>query len=600
MNFFSRYRQWVIAGVLLIHVTVVMYEGYRDAPVYDEVAHLASGISHWKMSHFALYRANPPLPRMIAALPVIAAGANYDWSRVRHSPGSRCEFSVGRAFVKANGTRAFWLYTLGRWAMIPFTILGAWLCLVWGTELFGPNAGLLSLTMWCLSPTVIANAHLVTPDLPATSTGLLAAFAFYRWLKRPCWKFAFFAGAAMGLALLTKTTWIILFGLWPLLGLIQCFRSGQPLKIVSQTTMIVGLGLWILNAGYAFQGSMAPLGTYDFVSCSLSGREIDNYGLGNKFRGTFMETVPVPLPSDFVLGVDITKRVFERRIPNYLRMSLSKDGWWYYYLYCMAVKMPLGILALFVGGLWCIFRYRDSKRSAFDWLSVFLVPLFLFAFVSSNTGINRHFRYVLPSVPYVFLVAGVLTTATQHSRFARGLLATGVTCSAITLFLAIPHTGSYFNEVAGGAANGWKHLASSNIDWGQDLQRLKEWQDQHPEIETLGLAYYGCIDPSDVGVNYQMPPTGPLEPRVYPLSSYGPHPGTFAISVHFLTGAPAFMSNGRGGIKSIGAKRYIYFRDLKPSETVGSTINIYHLTLEDANELRGQLSLPPIEQEYSR
>jgi len=33
-------------------------------------------------------------------------------------------------------------------------------------------------------------------------------------------------------------------------------------------------------------------------------------------------------------------------------------------------------------------------------------------------------------------------------------------------------TASYFNELAGGPENGWKHLLGSNFDWGQSIPLL--------------------------------------------------------------------------------------------------------------------------------
>ena len=38
-----------------------------------------------------------------------------------------------------------------------------------------------------------------------------------------------------------------------------------------------------------------------------------------------------------------------------------------------------------------------------------------------------------------------------------------------------PHHLAYFNEIAGGPANGWRLLVDSNLDWGQDLKRLAAW-----------------------------------------------------------------------------------------------------------------------------
>ena len=40
-----------------------------------------------------------------------------------------------------------------------------------------------------------------------------------------------------------------------------------------------------------------------------------------------------------------------------------------------------------------------------------------------------------------------------------------------------PHYLAYFNELAGGPANGFKELVDSNLDWGQDLKNLKLWLD---------------------------------------------------------------------------------------------------------------------------
>jgi hypothetical protein len=40
--------------------------------------------------------------------------------------------------------------------------------------------------------------------------------------------------------------------------------------------------------------------------------------------------------------------------------------------------------------------------------------------------------------------------------------------------LIAPHYLSYFNRLSGGPAVGYRYLADSNIDWGQDLPALRE------------------------------------------------------------------------------------------------------------------------------
>ena len=53
------------------------------------------------------------------------------------------------AFLKANGPKSFWLVTLGRWACIPFSLLGGYVCFRWAYELYGSGSGLLALALWC-------------------------------------------------------------------------------------------------------------------------------------------------------------------------------------------------------------------------------------------------------------------------------------------------------------------------------------------------------------------------------------------------------------------------------------------------------------------
>ena len=40
-----------------------------------------------------------------------------------------------------------------------------------------------------------------------------------------------------------------------------------------------------------------------------------------------------------------------------------------------------------------------------------------------------------------------------------------------------PNYLAYFNEAAGGPAQGWRWLVDSNVDWGQELPGLKRYMD---------------------------------------------------------------------------------------------------------------------------
>ena len=328
----------LLALVLAAHAGLLARGAIQHTPSYDEAGHLPAGLSHWQFGSFELYRVNPPLVRMVAALPVLLAGPKTDWSGYTNRLDHRSEPRIGRAFLRRNGMESFWYFTMARWACIPFSLLGAWACFSWGRDLYGPRSGLLAATLWCFSPMVLAFGQTIVPDVAAAAFGMLAGHAFWRWLKTPSWTQASLAGAALGLAEITKTLWLLLFVLWPLLWIVyRCSRRGAaetPSRSAQamQLLLALGIGVFIVNLAYAGVGSFQPLGEYRFISNTLGGNQAmyNEPPYGNRFTGTVLAALPVPFPRDYVQGIDIQKRDFERKGMSYLFGEWRMGGWWYY------------------------------------------------------------------------------------------------------------------------------------------------------------------------------------------------------------------------------------------------------------------------------
>ena len=165
-------RGWVIPAALLCHIVLLVWGAADHSPSVDEVGHMAAGVSHWQFGRFDLYRVNPPLVRLVAAIPVVLSQPETDWGDF---PSARPEFSCGRTFIEKSGARSLWLFTIARWACIPFSLLGARMCYLWGRDLYGAAAGRLACLLWCFSPTILGQAQMITPDTGATAFGLAAA-----------------------------------------------------------------------------------------------------------------------------------------------------------------------------------------------------------------------------------------------------------------------------------------------------------------------------------------------------------------------------------------------------------------------------------------
>jgi hypothetical protein len=197
-----------------------------------------------------------------------------------------------------------------------------------------------------------------------------------------------------------------------------------------------------------------------------------------------------------------------------------------------------------------------------------LVPaVALFVFVSANTGFSHHLRYVLPAFPFVFVWCSGLAAKGQRMRGIRVVVsAVLVICSAASSLSVSPHFISYFNELAGGPNNGHRCLLNSNIDWGQDLLYLKQWQEQHQDARPLYLRYWPNQSWADwAGIEYRR-----ADPEI-------PFAGWYAISLNSLY--------GRRG-------QYQYLRQFRPVDRAGYSILIFHLDDGQVTELRRRMRLP--------
>ena len=502
-------RALSISLMLVVQAGILSFSALRHSPTHLEPAFLAAGISHWHFGRFELYRVNPPLPRMIAALPAVTFGCETNWARYRDGPGSRSEFAVGKDFVKANGLQTTELVLYGRLFCIPVACLGAFFAYLLAEELYGNGAGHLAMLLWVLEPNVLAHSELITPDSACLSFGLGAIYWFVRWLKQPNWCRAVIAGMFLGLAELSKMTWLILFPLWPIVWAVNSlFEWRKTSKAIScrqqglQLLALISVALYCLNLGYAFDGSLSRLNQFQFVSTSFTGLDTSGH-VGNRFVGTWVETIPVPLPKQFVLGLDSQKRDFESFVPpSYLRGNWSDRGWWYYYLYGALIKTPCAYHLLFL--IIVVNRLRwDGFVFSRQELIVICPALLLFVVASLQTEINSHVRYVLPSIGIAIVFLGQATSCIRHCRLSRLLVTAALIWCTVATTRSYPHQLAYFNEYVGGPANGHCHLLGSNLDWGQDMLFLRDYlrgtgeraliasTELSQSLESLGLSKLG-------------------------------------------------------------------------------------------------------------
>ncbi len=578
---FSRQRL-IVAVLMAVHTGLLAWGAWCQSPTVDEPMHLAAGIYHWHTGRFDLDRGNPPLTGLVSALPILAAAPKTDWSRVP------APFAFAVDFLEANGFRTCWLVTLGSWACIPFSLLGAYICFRWATELYGEASGLMALALWCLSPNTIAYGQLITGDMPATATGVAATYFFWKWLRQPQFNRAIVAGLFMGLAELAKFVWLMLYGLWPLLWLVWYFTSrrqpGTP-RLFSQTTqlgLIVLLGLYVTNLGYAFDGTGEKLGRYhvgqlviDFCMNAPDGEQVSS--------DSALARLPVPLPAEYVAGIGEILIVSERTVVTFLRRERREGGYWYYYIYAILVKLPLGMLVLgAVAAVLTVVLWRRDTDLSSDFV-LLATSATVIGFVSMS-GVLQTFRYVLPFLPYFIIwTSKTARVFAERRRWLIRIVSGLFVWTILSGLSTYPHCLGYFSEVAGGPAKGSAHLIGADSDFGQDFLFLKRWLARHPEASPLGMTWrHPLLDPKHLDIDHIDVPPGVASGRNYSLGQLlelGPQPGWYAINVGALRG---------------GGGAYAYFHRFEPVGHAGYSILIYHISADEANRVRKQLGLPKL------
>lgn len=170
------------------------------------------------------------------------------------------------------------------------------------------------------------------------------------------------------------------------------------------------------------------------------------------------------------------------------------------------------------------------------------ILLVFYWIISITRGINIGLRHILPTFPAMFIVIGwagvwlcgrvqalrsdtdeaTPQTALSYERsdflgerspqlliVMQFLVVFCFLWQVIDTGLARGNYLAYFNLIAGGSANGYRHLVDSSLDWGQELWGLKRWLDEHKSElpPNVYVSYFGSSAPSYYGLEARWLPS---------------------------------------------------------------------------------------------
>ena len=579
---------WYLLIGILCAVNVKLVSSQWDQfPNIDELGHLPAGVSHWRLGNFDYYRVNPPLVRVVAAIPAWLTQREFEWRLGSSEVGSRPEFVVGLASLRKNRLLLSSSYWGPRLCCVTFSLLGLLTFASWIGLSSGWRVSVIGCAIWCFCPSILAFAGTIGPDLGAVAMGMLLCSSSWNYLHWPTLEHSVLAGLAMGLALLTKLTWLTAVVTLPVtvavcLIILAKHLPARPFKRrIIDLLMFWFMALLTLNAGYLFEDSFKPLGEYEFCSKMLGGDDCNAEVHGNRFRDTWLLHLPVPVPRNYLLGIDYLKYEVEEKKWSFLMGQWKCGSWPYYYIMTTLFKTPEPtLLAAIIGaGVLVVGIWRKTVEPKV--ISMFLllgIPAGVcFMSVSLQGGFSHHHRYVLMIYPFLFALGAYVASpmavellrlrvpflGRKKRSIAIPLAIALVTLSAASSLRIHPHYTSYFNSLSGGPENGFRLLGFSNIDWGQDLLEVDRWIKENPECRPLvmELDYFG-VNGELFELPTTLPPNLPSAASIDEVRRSIKETQWWIISVKKLYNLP-----GENGLE--------YLQQIKPEDKIAYSYHVY-------------------------
>ena len=535
-------RAWLTL-MLALHLGLGAWSASLSTPTADEFAHVPAGLAYWSHAAWPLYSKNPPAVKLYLTLPLIAGLAgSLHIPEVNVPAFGWGPWQYGSEFERANEPvylQAFF------WARLMNLLLSAstgFLVFAWARRLTSEVMAAVAASGFLLSTTVLAHASLATVDIGAS----LAIFAFCFLLTRlgdhPTLYRLAGVGATLGLALTSKFTALFVLP-WFVLWLILEPNRTRKRKLL----WIAGTTFLVLNMSYGFSSPWRTLDSFHFTS-----------RLMNSATGWLPASTPIPVPCDFVAGFDAQVGDAEQgEFSNYLLGEWSRDGWWYYNLAALGLKEnPLTLLLFFT----VPFAFWGVRRDKWFPLAIPLIALALplLFFNPLQVGV----RYLLPLFPFVFvLIAFVLQKLTDKfgARAGFSMAAVALLAWLFTALTAAPDFVSAFSPLVKGDKA--RYLLDSNLDWGQDLYRVRKISAQYKG--EIGLVYFGHVPPSLYGIHYHLP--------LNPTSR-----GVAVVSANYLRGMSYVVTAPDGTWVQLPPDTMVWLKTQKPKAIEGS-LYIYDL-----------------------
>jgi hypothetical protein len=585
---------WIVTALLVAMGALMAYSAYKDTPTTDE--NLMIGVGHLilKEQYFKVGFEHPPFVRDLVAIPLLFLDLKPASTFLKEQGQQNLSdfaFNFGESFLLNQSAPLETILFASRVSAILLTLLLGFLIFKFTFKQFGLPVAITSLLLFISSPFFLAHGRLTTMDVPTALAAFAVLWMLSYLLQKQTVARALSFGLILALALLTK------FPMASLLPFLIVIYFTHALIFKNKIT------IYLKNFLIAFVSSF-------FVIYVFYWFHLINYPQSEHIADMLSNIQATrAMQADRMLWiVELAKTEFLRPIAHYLYGMFwqmvrggafgyfwghgSYTSWWSFYPFGFVAKNPEPLIILFLCAMFQAFKTLIARRKSFNFVEVlklnwvpFILLLwvlyYLFVLIVLNSG-NTGSRYLMPILPAVFILISLMIFKIKDQlnqntqKYFKFILATLIALNFVSVYCNHPHYLSYFSYFFGGPSKASLYLVDTDVEWGQDIQRLSDWV-QRKDIKKItvvtGFDYLnrkGNTVPfffSDGVYRYF------LKERYLPYDLNAQPSGWFAVPGRLLRWGQARPSSRDGW----SSTRFDFLKDKEPVEIIGGSIWIYFL-----------------------
>lgn len=219
------------------------------------------------------------------------------------------------------------------------------------------------------------------------------------------------------------------------------------------------------------------------------------------------------LPEAFLVGTAHARHGALARV-SFLDGEVRPTGEPDYFPRTLLYKNPAAVFGLVLfaaAAAWAAVRRGEDWRARLYATLPLWTLLGVYWAVLLQSGINIGHRHALPVYAPCFILCGAAAAWWRRDggapRWAGGAVAALLALATVETAWRWPNYTSFFSAVLGGPAQGYRHLADSSVDWGQELPAVKRYLDRLDPAEPAFFSYFGNDSPRRRGIGARLLPS---------------------------------------------------------------------------------------------